>query len=1023
MNHSHVLVCAALALGSQTHASALPQSSTLLVDLDPSSVPFDGEVSVGGTAAGRLWMSARTRSAPLFEERTSLFSLAPGATQTVDLLPSTVLQKLQGQVLREVVELPNGSLVFRVANASGGSTGASHLVLSDGTETGTVILDFLIAPDLELVGDSVFFVAADTAAGEELWSTDGTLAGTGLFEDLTPGPGSSGYSGSDPLATTATHLFFQVQLGGGGTELRSVQVGASASTLLESSTAAGAFSGLEFGSELLFAWNAGMGLGTELYASTGQPGGTRLIADIAVGTESSSPQAMGAGSTLAYFAATGSGLSGRELWRTDGQSASQVLDLNPGAANGVTVLPESTAVLGDELLFLGNDGVADREPWISDGTAAGTRLLVDASGPSANSIQSRAVVIHGRFYFVLDTAASPPQPYVSDGTTAGTLPLGPESFSNGSARIAGFSGLAWFGARQVQLGPGERELWSSDGTPAGTAQAVDVGQDEENASSSPGSFRAGPGVTWFRAVVDGEVRLFKSDGTAFGTRQIVAGGSESVQLYPLATLDGGLVYGRVDEAAGETGFGEPWFSNGVPGQELSLGDLLPGPGGSLSALSSLVRQTAVLGSRLFFYAFDGQDFSLWSTDGTAAGTVFVSATAQAISGFVTSSLELVGYRIAFAASVAAPATGLWFTDGTAGGTTNINLPQFGPNPAFIDVKSLNGRLYALLGVPSVGMDLWASDGTVGGTQLVSSFPGINSGSLRVAGSTLIVSDGKSLTAIDANGVAQPLLNVTPSSISAFVRVPTSSPLAYYRVLASGSPDPQAGIWVTDGTSAGTLQVFSAPVFSLAAPLGNDGRILFSRDEGGTGLEPWISDGTVAGTGLLVDSVAGAVGSQPFLDFSGRAGDRVLFTAEDPLFGTELHSLSITANGGYVSQGYGLGCGIASNPQLTLGGEPRLGELVSLDVEGAAAQAPVLHFVGLQADLLPIGGCSVLLASPALLITGQTDGAGASNIPFQLSTNPLWVGRSVYLQAAIGAAGGPLLGSLELTSAVELVFGS
>src|SRR5262249_8127973 len=79
-----------------------------------------------------------------------------------------------------------------------------------------------------------------------------------------------------------------------------------------------------------------------------------------------------------------------------------------------------------------------------------------------------------------------------------------------------------------------------------------------------------------------------------------------------------------------------------------------------------------------------------------------------------------------------------------------------------------------------------------------------------------------------------------------------------------------------------------------APL-SGGRVLFAADDGVTGSELWVSDGTAGGTTLVKDIWPGAVGSVP----SGPAalggpprpfpagGARVLFAAGDSSNGREL----------------------------------------------------------------------------------------------------------------------------------------
>ena len=55
-----------------------------------------------------------------------------------------------------------------------------------------------------------------------------------------------------------------------------------------------------------------------------------------------------------------------------------------------------------------------------------------------------------------------------------------------------------------------------------------------------------------------------------------------------------------------------------------------------------------------------------------------------------------------------------------------------------------------------------------------------------------------------------------------------------------------------------------------------GRLWFTATDGSTGIEPWVTDGTAAGTQLVADLVPGAAGSTPRL-FTAY-GSRVVFSA-------------------------------------------------------------------------------------------------------------------------------------------------
>ena len=107
-----------------------------------------------------------------------------------------------------------------------------------------------------------------------------------------------------------------------------------------------------------------------------------------------------------------------------------------------------------------------------------------------------------------------------------------------------------------------------------------------------------------------------------------------------------------------------------------------------------------------------------------------------------------------------------------------------------------------------------------------------------------------------------------------------------RLYFLGSSGTTYGLLESDGTAAGTR-------FALPLPSRPDGfrveaaggLFFFTLNEPGTGEEPWVSDGTLAGTQGLGDLCPGLRSSMPhgFREFGGR----VFFVAEDPGAGREL----------------------------------------------------------------------------------------------------------------------------------------
>ncbi|NTX07362.1 ELWxxDGT repeat protein [Myxococcus sp. CA040A] len=175
---------------------------------------------------------------------------------------------------------------------------------SDGSAAGTVKVANVNPSYLFGVGNTLFFQGRDAAGDSELWKSDGTAAGTVRVRDIKPGS-----AGSDPRPQIALEgiLYFLVYSNGfqlwksDGTEAGTVRVDPRLSD-----------SGV--------AWNGGIalstyveGVGQELWWTDGTPEGTRLLADVSPGPDSSHPRELTVVGDTLYFSAD-DGQSGRELW-------------------------------------------------------------------------------------------------------------------------------------------------------------------------------------------------------------------------------------------------------------------------------------------------------------------------------------------------------------------------------------------------------------------------------------------------------------------------------------------------------------------------------------------------------------------------------------------------------------------------------------------------------------------------------------------------------------------------------------
>ena len=116
----------------------------------------------------------------------------------------------------------SGALYFSAIDATNGD----ELWKTDGTEMGTVLVKdinpfadpFLSGSDIEhltLSGGLLYFSADEPNAGDELWRTNGTEAGTVLVKDIHP----SFSNGPEELTTFNGALYFSADDGTNGGEL------------------------------------------------------------------------------------------------------------------------------------------------------------------------------------------------------------------------------------------------------------------------------------------------------------------------------------------------------------------------------------------------------------------------------------------------------------------------------------------------------------------------------------------------------------------------------------------------------------------------------------------------------------------------------------------------------------------------------------------------------------------------------------------------------------------------------------
>jgi ELWxxDGT repeat protein len=397
-------------------------------------------------------------------------------------------------------------------------------------------------------------------------------------------------------------------------------------------------------------------------------------------------------------------------------------DINPGDGNAYV---EDFGRVGNTLVFGANDGAHGTELWASDGTPGGTRMVKDLN-PAGDSAPVGFTSFAGKLYFSAHDAAHGRELWVTDGTPAGTrlvkdiVPLADGSVPD-SLTVA--AGRLWFTAYTQVDGVGNgRELWSSDGTAAGTALFKEI--NPGGPGSNPSRFTPSAGKLFFTATTatSGE-ELWVSDGTVAGTKLVTEIGPDSggAAIQELHATPTGVFLTALDPAHGF----ELWTSDGTAAGTSLVKDLWVGTG------SGLPRGYTDFGGFTYFTATgnvagvsDGAE--LWRTDGTEQGTTLVKDVWVGTNGANPTALTVLGNRLYFSASDGVVIRGLYRTDGTAAGTGLVQDLSPGGDSLFGQATTHNGRLYFLAQTAQTGVELWTSDGTAAATRpLVDLGPGLD----------------------------------------------------------------------------------------------------------------------------------------------------------------------------------------------------------------------------------------------------------------------------------------------------------
>lgn len=517
------------------------------------------------------------------------------------------------------------------------------------------------------------------------------------------------------------------------------------------------------------------------------------------------------------------------------------------------------AVAGRALFWAGSNAESHWILWGSDGTAAGTLPISDLlAGETTSSHLSSPLCDDGQHWIIWSRSSSVGSSFVfsTDGTNGGTSMLATFPWTSlptlsyprprrCADRLINGRIHFWMSHLQGLDGP-TYELWSTDGSSAGTERVALLGQDPIYVGGGlPDFIRLGNIIVFSLQTIPNGFELWRTDGTAAGTGPFLS----QVAGTQILAAEG---FTRVGDSAFFVGF------NGSDPAPLAVTD---GTAGGTRVFESLFPSQVSAGEEHPFVALPGKLVLAATSGGTPQlwGVAPSSIAPEALTTLPDAgpirplSAQPIGGRALFVATLQLPPHEtrdlLLASDGTPGGTVELTVGCDATDPCTLgDLGSMGGDEYFVVSNSS-GTSLWKTDGSgVGTIEIASSFCAVG-------------------------------CNLVPLG--------ASDTKLYF---LAGFWWSDRALWVTDGSEAGTIELvapgaidFSRTQIDETAAL-SEGRLLFGAADGSYGYEPWTTDGTPGGTHRLVNLSSAIDQSEP-RHFSA-SGDRVLFAAQDRPHGFE-----------------------------------------------------------------------------------------------------------------------------------------
>jgi ELWxxDGT repeat protein len=816
---------------------------------------------------------------------------------------------------------------------------------SDGTAAGTTmlkdisLLTFDVSSNVVVLKDKAYFVAYDEANSYQLWESDGTEQGTKRITTNISRPVRN-------LVSDGNQLYFIVERIDQPIALdvwKSDGTAAGTKVIKGDLSMGNAYSNLiTAGGKAYFSARPLSGQKDRIWCSDGTANGTLIVSEevdgIGINGTTQTPNQFVDYKGNLYFVGSnsqfGSPMTG--ILKSDGT----VAGTGPvkGLQSNTRYVDFGGAIVHNDKLYFSFFELDYNRffIWESDGTSAGTKLILDQTYPDF-FVASNLLGQGNYLYFTLGNAGKGTSLVKFDLTSqtfeeikeiSPVWNAAPSIFNERSANTILQTDNGTLYVKSIVNSNNKARLWTSNGTAAGTLPL--------DATDDLGDVVVTSDRLFFAGIVNGESELWSSGGALSTTDQVkdIQPGIRTLLSTSVRLLSTGMQ--AMFHAY------QPGVTDGTAAGTSLLSNTWPAGGGSAVQAVKIKNQYCILtspgsdgkadlyksngttaGTELLktFGAYEYPDvmiadgtgesayilvmnadysWSLYKTDLTAAGTVEVKRIGS--ENFYLYSYYMVAGSSSIYFVLSGAYDDVWKSDGTAAGTIKVgsykdasglvvvqNTAYFSasPKPSWPDIYDNRKELYK-------------SDGTVASTGRVKDLNGEKSPEatmLNGLGNKLFFmanaeDSGRELWVTDGTDAGTKMMkDINPGTNSG---IQLSSSVVKDEVIYFAANDGEHGaeLWKTNGTPETTSMVKDLfPGAESSKPTGFtlvDGVIYFRAYDPAHGMELWTTDGTAAGTRMVADVIKGPESAYPF-SFC-KVNDKLVFYAWTELEGIQLWSV-------------------------------------------------------------------------------------------------------------------------------------